>query len=331
MTSNLANSAVPVVVVTGGAGFIGSHTVDALMTRGCQVIVVDNFSSGRIENLEHWRHHSRLDIVRSDVADGIFAPLTAITARTGPVSGIVHLAAQTAVQQSLLNPLADVRVNCIGTVQILEYARYMKVRNVVFASSAAVYGDGVAIPICETALTKPISPYGVNKLASEYFLCSYNHAYDIRSMAFRFFNVFGPRQDPNSYYSGVISIFARQAIAGETLTIFGDGQQTRDFVFVGDIARVLAESSLEANLDGGVINLGTGVETTIESLARQVITLTDSPSAICWRPRRSGDIYRSVADISRARETIGFRPTVALVDGLRQTLVWMKGERTISA
>lgn len=311
------------VIVTGGAGFIGSHTVDRLVAAGCRVIVVDNFSSGRMRNLRHWAKHPNVVVVCADIADGLFAPLDAVTNASGSVEGIIHLAAQTAVQRSLLNPLADIRVNCAGTAQVLEYARCKKVRAVVFASSAAVYGDDAPAPTSETAPQKPVSPYGINKLASEHFLRCYHVTHGLTTTAFRFFNVYGPRQDQNSYYSGVISIFARQALQNDTLTIFGDGQQTRDFIFVDDVARALVFTCLNISGDNGAINLGTGRETTIEALAHQLINLTGATSRIEWRPRRAGDIYRSVADISCAERRIGFRPATSLVEGLQQTLAWM--------
>jgi UDP-glucose 4-epimerase len=313
------------VLVTGGAGFIGSHVVDRLLAFGRGVVVLDDFSTGHSANLEQWAGDPRVTVVEADVADGLFAPLAAVTAERGAIARIIHLAAQTAVPQSMFQPLADVRVNCAGTVQVLEYARCCGVRKVVFSSSSAVYGDDVALPTDENEPTLPMSPYGIDKLAGEHFLRFYRAVHGLPFTAFRLFNVYGPRQDPASPYSGVISLFARQAVAGEPLTIFGDGNQTRDFVYVGDVAAAVAGACLSDAADGEVINLGTGIETTITKLARSIVARIGSASAIHYAAARPGDACRSVADIGRARQLLSFAPTVELAEGLAQTLDWMAG------
>ena len=229
------------VLVTGGAGFVGSHVVDRLLAAGCRVVVLDDFSTGRRDNLARWVAHRRVEVVEADVADDLAGPLADATG----FDAVVHLAARAAAARSVEDPLGDLRVNYVGTARVLEYARRVGVNKVVFASSSAVYGNAEDLPISEHAATRPLSPYGVHKLASERLLDCYGANWGLSWTALRFFNVYGPRQHPNSPYSGVISIFARQAFAGEPLTIYGDGRQTRDFVFVADVARAIVDACAE--------------------------------------------------------------------------------------
>lgn len=313
----------PLVVVTGGAGFIGSHTVDHLIGLGCRVVVLDDFSTGKRENLAQWAGDDRLEIVEVNIADGIFAPLAEVTYRLGPVSRIVHLAAQVSVVRSVANPLDDLRINGAGMVQVLEYARATGVKKVVFSSSAAVYGDVADLPVREHNECRPVSPYGINKRASELYLHYYAAIHGVAYTALRFFNVYGPRQDPASPYSGVISIFANRAAAGELITIYGDGEQTRDFIYVADVARAVATACLSDEGSGLVANLGTGRETSINQLARTILALCDSDAKLRYTDARPGDILHSVADIKRAKELFG--PDVArveLAEGLAETLAW---------
>src|ERR1041384_7144229 len=325
-------------VVTGGAGFIGSHTVDRLLGDGHRVVVLDDFRTGKRANLAHHAGSDRLDILACDVSHGIFAALAPITARHGPVDRIVHLAAQVSVVHSVQNPLVDMQVNYGGTLHVLEYARATGVQKVVFASSAAVYGDATAMPIGEDAPTRPVSPhgtdkipppprpphhapppagargppparrgggaapprpvspYGIDKLASELALDYYAAVHDVPATSLRFFNVYGPRQDPSSPYSGVISIFTDRARAGRPITIFGDGSQTRDFIYVGDVVRAI----LAALGDAGnrvVANVGTGGEITVLGLARSIVELCGGKSVIEHAPPRAGEILKSRARV----------------------------------
>lgn len=323
------SSSRPLVAVTGGAGFIGSHTVDCLIARGCRVVVIDDFSTGKRSNLAQWSNRDRysfagtepaLEIVHCDVSHGLFPALAELTARHGPIERIVHLAAQVSVVYSIANPLADERVNYGGTLAVLEYARTMGVKKVVFASSAAVYGDTPVLPVDEDTLTRPVSPYGIHKRASELALFYYSTVHDIETTAFRFFNVYGPRQDPSSPYSGVISIFADRARAGRDLTIFGDGNQTRDFVYVGDVARLVSTAVFHAAGNGTVVNVGTGQENSVRSLAEHVVATCSSRSQIRHAPARAGEIVRSVAAVDRARTLFDFSANVELAAGLRATL-----------
>jgi UDP-glucose 4-epimerase len=314
----------PLSVVTGGAGFIGSHTVDALVAAGHQVLVMDDFSTGRRENLRQWEGDDRVEVAECNVADGLFAPLVDVTRRRGPVERIVHLAAQTSVVYSVENPLDEVRTNYVGTVQVLDYARRLGVRKVVFASSAAVYGDVAELPVAEEATCEPLSPYGIDKRSAELFLRYHTLVHGLATQPLRFFNVYGPRQDPRSPYSGVISIFIDRGLAGRDLTVFGDGEQTRDFVFVGDLVRALVGSLLADGGDGLPINIGTGRSNTINELAALVLRLCGSSAAIHHAPARAGEIRRSVARVSRAAEVLGFRAETSLSEGLRQTVDWVR-------
>ena len=313
-------SAEPFVVVTGGAGFIGSHTVDRLLEQGCKVAVLDNFSTGRLENLAQWKQCDRLAILTVDISDGLFAALAELEGRWGPVERIVHLAAQTSVVHSIENPLNDVRNNYAGTVQVLEYARRKAVGKVVFASSAAVYGDVTEFPVREDATCTPLSPYGIDKLGSEFWLRYHTAVHGVATQPLRFFNVYGPRQDPSSPYSGVISIFSDRASAGKELLIFGDGEQTRDFVFVGDVSRAIVLALFAAGGDGSAANIGTGSETSVNELAALINEFCGGKSTISHAASRDGEILKSVADVRRAKERFEFESQTVLRDGLKVTV-----------
>ncbi|MEZ4363165.1 MAG: NAD-dependent epimerase/dehydratase family protein [Kofleriaceae bacterium] len=315
------------VVVTGGAGFIGSHTVDGLIAAGRRVVVLDNFSTGRRANLARWADaryrfdgaEPALEVAVVDVAHGLFAALAPITAKHGPVGEIIHLAAQVSVVHSVANPLVDMQVNYGGTLHVLEYARATGVRKVVLASSAAIYGDVAALPVAETADARPLSPYGIDKYASELALAYYQATFGLATASLRFFNVYGPRQDPSSPYSGVISIFADRARAGRPLVIFGDGAQTRDFVYVGDVARAILAAATSA---GGqpAINVGTGRAISINELAQTVVELCGGRSDIQHAAARPGEIQHSVAAVQRLEAELGLRAETQLSQGLAATL-----------
>jgi UDP-glucose 4-epimerase len=315
------------VVVTGGAGFIGSHAVDLLISQGRRVVVLDNFSTGKRQNLARWMapQHAlggpepALEVAAVDVAHGIFAPLAAITAKHGPVGQIIHLAAQVSVVASVANPLVDMQVNYGGTLHVLEYARAAGVEKVVLASSAAVYGDVATFPVQETATTAPLSPYGIDKYASELALGYYQAIHGVAASSLRFFNVYGPRQDPSSPYSGVISIFADRAKSGRPLTVFGDGSQTRDFVYVGDVARAIVTAAQTPH-GHPPINIGTGKAITVKELAHIVVELCGGKSEIQHAPPRPGEIQHSVAAVERMAEHLGFRAETPLSAGLARTL-----------
>ncbi len=309
----------PLVVVTGGAGFIGSHTVDALIASGHRVVVLDDFSTGKRANLAHHADTDRLHVVECDVSNGVFAALGPMTARFGPVERIVHLAAQVSVVSSIANPVTDMQINYGGTLHVLEYARACGVKKLVFASSAAVYGDVASLPVSEDAALQPLSPYGGHKLASEYALDTYATVHGVLTTALRFFNVYGPRQDPTSPYSGVISIFSDRAKAGRALVIFGDGHQTRDFVYVGDVVRAIVAALADGH-SRLIANVGTGTEITIAELARTIVELCGGRSTIEHAPPRAGEILKSRARVDRLRDQLGVVAQTRLADGLRATL-----------
>jgi len=309
-------------VVTGGAGFIGSSVVRALLDAGEHVVVLDDFSSGKRANLAGL-DESRLKVVETNVCDGLWMGMAQVDAEWGKPTAVVHLAAQVSVVASLQSPLEDARRNHCATLHVLEYARANPGTRVVLASSAATYGDVDEIPVREEAARWPVSPYGFHKFSSELALRAYAATHCVPTASLRFFNVYGPRQDPSSPYSGVISIFMKRALAGLPLTIFGDGEQTRDFVFVTDVvAAILAAASKD--FAGEVFNVGTGVETTIDTLARTIAKHAGNTSTIEHAPPRAGEILRSCADLQHTRAVLGYAPSVALDDGLAKTLAWFR-------
>lgn len=297
------------VLVTGGAGFIGSHVVDRLLSKGCSVTVLDDLSTGQRDNLP--AHHENLEFVEGDIRD-----VPTVHRMTEDVDAVVHLAAIASVQATVAEPVASHAVNFHGTLNLLEAMRKHGVRRMVYASSAAVYGDA-AVPASEDDTPRPLTPYAVDKLAGELYLGFYARQHGITSVAFRFFNVYGPRQNPASPYSGVISIFADRLRRNEPLTIYGDGQQTRDYVYVGDVIEMI-DRALVHELEGShVLNLGTGTSISLLELRDTLFTLSGRRVESKHCPSRQGDILHSRADIARLRSTLGAEPCTTLLDGLR--------------
>jgi len=309
-------------VVTGGAGFIGSSLVRALLGAGERVVVLDDFSSGHRANLVGL-DETRLKVVETNICDGLTTGMAQVEQAWGRPKAVVHLAAQVSVVASLHSPLEDARRNHCATLQVLEYARANPGTRVVLASSAATYGDVDEVPVREEAARWPLSPYGFHKFSSELALRAYAEVHGVPTAALRFFNVYGPRQDPSSPYSGVISIFMKRALEGAPITIFGDGEQTRDFVFVGDVVSALRKAA-DRDFKGDVFNVGTGIETTVNTLAETVVQEAGSASTIEHAPARAGEILRSCAELTNTRETLGFEARVGLADGLGQTLAWFR-------
>jgi UDP-glucose 4-epimerase len=304
-------------LVTGGCGFIGSHVVDALLATGCDVVVLDDLSTGRRENLD-----PRARLMVGDVGDA-----AQVREAMNGADGCFHLAAIASVQ-CCTDRWADAhRVNQTGCINVMEAARAGaggRARPVVFASSAAVYGDCPTVPLGESAPTLPISPYGADKLGAELHGRVAAAVFGSRVVALRFFNVFGPRQDAASPYSSVISTFIRRALAGQEITVFGDGEQTRDFVFVADVVRCLqsAMAVLEASSlpRFGAYNVCCGRSISVNRLAETIVDLCRSPSRITHSPARLGDIRTSLGDPSQCRRDLGFAAEVDLVAGLASTL-----------
>jgi UDP-glucose 4-epimerase len=321
------------VVVTGGAGFIGSHAVERLLLGGHRVSVLDNFSTGHRENLTHLAAHPMLRVVEADIADGLFAPLQPLLADQGAPTHLLHLAAQTSVVASMARPLYDGRVNHLGTLHALELARAFRLRRVVFASSAATYGDlpPDQIPTSEAAPQAPLSLYGVHKLGGERLCFAYAQSCGVPATCLRFFNVYGPRQDPKSPYSGVITIFLRRALAGQPLVIFGDGLQTRDFVYVADVVEAISRALFAPSPPEGplyaALNVGTGAATSVLDLARAVGALAASgsaPPAPTFEAARGGEIMHSRARVEQAQRVLGFEAQTPLAVGLQHTYAWME-------
>jgi UDP-glucose 4-epimerase len=299
------------VLVTGGAGFIGSHVVQRLLETGSRVRVLDNLSTGRRENLEVGGGGAEL--VVGDVAE------QQLVERCAEGCGaIIHLAAVASVQASIETPGATHRSNFDGTLNLLEAARRQGVRRFLYASSAAVYGDVAERPVREEARLDPLSPYAADKLAGEHYLGFYARQHRLDATAFRFFNIYGPRQDPSSPYSGVISIFSRRARENGPVTIFGDGEQTRDFVYVGDLVEVLMRALARDDLGGEVMNVGRGVECSLLELLAELERITGSKLERRHQAARSGDIRFSRASVERLRARLGYVPETPLGEGLER-------------
>ena len=307
------------VFVTGAAGFIGSHTVDRLLKEGHRVTGADNFRTGRRENLTVALASPRFTLLELDMAreGGLAAAVT--VARP---DALIHLAALVSVQESMRDPGLNFDLNVRATHLAAEAARAAGTGRIVFASSAAIYGDVASLPVREEAAKLPISPYGAAKLASEALLLGHGVAFGLTVRCQRYFNVFGPRQDPASPYSGVISIFAALAAADRQITIHGDGQQLRDFVYVGDVvAHLRAAMRLLAEAPGRhVLNVCTGRATSVLELAQALGRLHGHAPRITHGPARAGDIRRSLGDPARTVATLGLRAGIALEDGLARTL-----------
>ena len=303
-------------LVTGGCGFIGSHLVEALRAAGDGVRVLDDLSTGRRDNLP-----AGVELVVGDVADGDL-----VRQSLDGLDGCFHLAAVASVQRGNEAWLETHRTNLTGSVAVFEAARHAGRGGppvpVVYASSAALYGDNQAVPLAETAATVPLSAYGADKLGSELHGRVATLVHGVPTVGFRFFNVYGPRQDPKSPYSGVIAIFAGRLAAGQGISVHGDGGQTRDFVYVADVVRHLVAAMRRPPSPPSVFNVCTGRPTSVLELAHAIAGLLGRPADIGHGPARTGDIRRSLGDPSRLHAAFGFRPETPLGDGLVATLRW---------
>jgi nucleoside-diphosphate-sugar epimerase len=311
-------------LVTGGAGFIGSHLVAALAARGDRVRVFDDLSTGRRENLAgllgKGAGPAEVDLVTGDLADA-----ATVRAACRGVDGIFHEAAQVSVPQSLQDPVRSYAVNVGGTLNVLEGARAEGVGRVVFAASSAAYGESEALPKAEHMPTSPLSPYASGKVAGEQLMAVYGHAFGLRTASLRYFNVFGPRQLDDSPYTGVIAIFARALLEGRRPTIYGDGQQTRDFNFVSNVVAANLLAMDKGDLPTGVvINVGAGERITINQLFAAMAEELESDLEPLYAPARGGDVRHSLASLARARELLGYEPAVHWRAGLATTLAWYR-------
>ncbi|MGJ7548708.1 NAD-dependent epimerase/dehydratase family protein [Pseudomonas alloputida] len=302
------------VLITGGAGFIGSHLSDALLTKGYSVRVLDDLSTGKLSNLP--LDNPRLEFIRGDVAD---ASLVARAAEG--CQAIMHLAAVASVQASVDDPVRTHQSNFIGTLNVCEAMRLAGIKRVVFASSAAVYGNnGEGESISEMTPKAPLTPYASDKLASEYYLDFYRRQHGLEPVLFRFFNIFGPRQDPSSPYSGVISIFAERAQKGLPITVFGDGEQTRDFFFVSDLVNLLVQGLELSSSPEGAINVGLNKATSLNQILAALRDVLGELPEVSYQPARAGDIRHSRADNQRLLERLKM-PKITPIDvGLARLL-----------
>ena len=300
------------VLITGGAGFIGSHLAEHLLSAGHYVRVLDNLSTGKRENLQT---HPQLDFVLGDIRDPVLMAEISIG-----VDAIVHLAAIASVQASVDDPTGTHETNFDGTLYLLEAARKNNVRRFLYASSAAVYGDNTRLPLPEEETPNPLSPYAADKLAGEYYLRFYHAKFGIETTAFRFFNIYGPRQDPSSPYSGVISIFLDRVRQRAAVTLFGDGRQTRDFVYVGDLAALLVRALGRPETIGQTINVGCGKQCSLLELLETLEKLTGNPIERRFEAARLGDIVHSRADIAKLVRCLGSAPATDMATGLNAIL-----------
>jgi len=309
-------------LVTGGAGFIGSHIVRALLEQGASVRVLDNFSSGKRENLsglENLKNGGRLEVREGDVCDGL-----AVADAVRGVEIIFHEAAFVSVPESMEKPQDCFDVNITGTSVLFEAARKAGVRRAVIASSAAVYGDSDALPLVEDTPLKPMSPYAVSKRVDEMYAALYTQSFGFEVATLRYFNVYGPRQRPDSMYAAAVPIFIQRMIDNKPVTVFGDGGQTRDLIFVGDVVRANLIASEHPEAPGKIFNVCTGEETRLLDLLDVIHKIFPSAPDHVFAEPRAGDIYKSLGSPARAEKIIGFKAQTKLADGLKETAEWMK-------
>lgn len=313
-------------LITGVAGFIGSSLARALLSRGEQVRGVDNLSTGKRENLAEIL--DRVDFRQADIND-----LDAMKQACVGVDFVLHQAAIPSVPKSVLDPLGSNQANVDGTVSVLVAARDAKVKRVVYAASSSAYGDTPTLPKEETMRPDPISPYAVAKLASECYMISFYRCYQLETVCLRYFNVFGPRQDPSSPYSGVLARFITLMLRGEQPTIFGDGEQSRDFTYIDNVVEgnLLACKAPAALVAGHVFNLATGRQITLNETFKVLQKLISYDGKPKYGPLRGGDIKHSLADISKAEAALGYKSTVDFEEGLRRTVAWYRERGTSAA
>jgi UDP-glucose 4-epimerase len=299
------------VLVTGGGGFVGSNLVHRLVELGDDVVVLDNFSTGNRGNLG--------DLAGDvEVVEGELRSYERVHAATRGVEIVFHQGALPSVPRSVQDPLTTSAVNVEGTLNVLLAARDSGVRRVVFASSSSVYGNSGDLPRVETQHTDPISPYGVSKLAAERYCVAFSRVYDLETVALRYFNVFGPRQDPTSQYSAVVPRFITSVADGRPVQIHGDGSQSRDFTYVANVVDANVRAAEAPGVNGAVLNIATGRKTTVNELVEAVGEILGLPAEKQFLPDRAGDVRDSWADITAARELLGFEPRIGLEEGLRR-------------
>lgn len=310
-----------IALVTGGAGFIGSHIAEELLAQGAKVRVIDNLATGHHENLAEIG--GDVEFINADINDA-----TALARAMTGVEVVFHQAAIPSVPRSVSNP-AETHEACVnGTFNVLTQARAQGVRRVVYAASSSAYGDQPVSPKVETMMPQPLSPYAAAKLVGEHYCQVFTQVYGLETVCLRYFNIFGPRQDPSSQYSGVISRFISTLASGQQPVIYGDGEQSRDFTYVGNAVRANMLAAESQDAAGQVINVANGAAITLNELLEVLKDLTHRPDAQAdYQPTRAGDVRHSLADITRARELLGYEPQVFLAEGLKNTLAWWQQSR----
>jgi UDP-glucose 4-epimerase len=306
-------------LVTGGAGFIGSNTVDELVRRGHSVVVLDDLSAGKEGNL--LQVAGKFEFIRGSVTD-----LETVRKACRGVDYVLHLAARTSVPRSVKDPLETNRINVDGTLNVLVAARDAKVRRFVFAASSSAYGETPSLPKREDMTPAPISPYGVSKLVGEIYAQVFGRVYGLENVSLRYFNIFGPRQDPGSPYSGVLSRFITALLDGAPPVVYGDGKQSRDFTYVENVVHTNLLACEAANASGKVFNIGTGGRVTLNQTLKLLEKISGKTVQARYDPPRQGDILHSQADIELTRKMLGYTPRVSFEEGLRRTWEWYRAE-----
>ena len=310
-------------LVTGGAGFIGSHIVEELVRRGETVRVADSFITGKRENL---MHVSGVELVEGDLADFSVAQRA-----VAGIDYVLHQAAIPSVPRSVQDPITSNRANIDASVNVLVAARDAGVKRLVYAGSSSAYGNTPTLPKVETMATAPLSPYALQKLVAEQYCQMFTQLYGLETVTIRYFNVFGPRQDPSSPYSGVISLFIRALVEGRAPIIYGDGEQTRDFTYVANVVDGVLRACAAPDASGEVINVATGGRISLNELFRVVQELTGAAVKPIYAETRAGDVRDSQADIEKARRLLGYQPTVTLEQGLDKTVAWFRRTQMTTA
>jgi nucleoside-diphosphate-sugar epimerase len=304
-------------LVTGGAGFIGSNTVDELVRRGHSVVVLDDLSSSREDNLAEIRN--KITFIKGSITD-----IEVVRKVMHEAEYVLHLGARTSVPRSVKDPLETNKINIEGTLNVLVAAKELKVKRVVFAASSSAYGETPTLPKTEAMQPQPISPYGVTKYVGELYCQTFGRCYGLENVALRYFNVFGPRQDPGSPYSGVLAKFCTAFLEDVQPLVFGDGEQTRDFTYVDNAVQANLLACEAPHASGKVFNVGVGGRVSLNEVLRELARITGKTLAAKYEPPRDGDIRDSQADISQARETLGYDPQVSFEEGLARTFEWYR-------
>jgi UDP-glucose 4-epimerase len=305
------------VLITGGAGFIGSHIADKMLEKNFHVRIYDNLSTGKIENIAHIKTH--IEFIEADIRD-----IRTLEQSMKGCELVFHKAAEVSVPRTINAPIETTMINDVGTLNVFESARKTNVMRVVFASSCAIYGDSPEIPKHEQMLPQPKSPYAAQKIMGEYYARIYNDLYQLETVCLRYFNVYGPRQDPSSPYSGVISIFLTKAIARQQPIIYGDGNQTRDFVYVKDVVNANVLAATQPSVNGKVFNIGTGQTLTVNELWQIICHEANIDIDARYEQSRDGDILMSLGDIQRAGKELKYMPEYLFNQGLKETLAWYR-------